>query len=101
MEPLHIDPDRGLHAAADLTDEALKYLFELILWELAVRTDADQFMACLHNAIDQRQDCEDQIQQLRDQRDLMHFAAAVMLDIQRLPCTDSGDAGAATTGMYL
>ncbi len=100
MKPIHIDPGGGPHSAAELSNEVLEYLFELVLWELAIRTSREQFEQCLANATAQRARSEEVIQELRRQRDLMCFAAEVMRDIQLLPGTDES-AAPPSTGMYL
>lgn len=98
MESMHIDPGKGDHAAADLSDGALRYLFELVLWELAIRTDADEFNDCLCAANEARRSLEERLVQARGQRELMRFAAEVMLDIERIPVIEESEP---TTGMYL
>lgn len=98
MEQMHIDPKDGDHAAADLSNEALQYLYELVLWELAIRTDEEQFSNCLREATEIRSSLEEKLAQARRQRDLMRFAAEVMLDIERIPVIEESEP---TTGMYL
>ena len=98
MEHMHIDPEKGDHAAADLSDEAMQYLYELVLWELAVRTDAEQFSNCLREANEIRSSLEERLAQARWQRELMRFSAEVMLDIERIPVIEEAEP---TTGMYL
>ncbi len=80
-----IDPTRGPHAAADLTDEDLEQLARIIAWEVAVRTTTEQFRDQLGGLADQRVDMQEAIDAVRKERELMRFAAEVMNDIQRLP----------------
>lgn len=101
MERIHIDPGDGRQAAADLSDIALQYLVELALWELALRTDETQFETCLRQAIARRSEHQEEIEDTRAQRDLMRFAAEVMLDIQRLPCIEDEVVDEPGTGMFL
>lgn len=98
MEQMHIDPEKGDHAAADLSDEAMQYLYEVVLWELAIRTDEKQFTNCLREASEVRRSLEEKLAEVRQQRELMRFAAEVMLDIERLPVIEEREP---TTGMYL
>lgn len=98
MESMHIDPGKGEHAAADLSDGALRYLFELVLWELAIRTDAEEFNDCLSAANEARRSLEERLVQARGQRELMRFAAEVMHDLERIPVIEESEP---TTGMYL
>ena len=100
MSELNIDTDLGSEAAAELADAELQYLCGLSLWELAIRTGEAEFAAYLQNVLEMRRTREGDLEQVRTQRDLMHFAAQVMADIQQLPGTAdrSSDPG---TGLYL
>lgn len=97
---LHIDPNRGPHAAADLPDETLRRLVDIVLWELAVRTDAGDYRRRLQDAISARDGSEVLLDRVRWQRELICFAREVMDDLRALPTIEE-DAGAQPTGMYL
>ncbi len=85
MQNGRIDPTRGPHAAADLTDEDLEQLARIIAWEVAVRTTTEQFRDQLGGLADQRADMQEVIDAVRQERELTRFAAEVMNDIERLP----------------
>ena len=105
MANINIDPELGPDAAADMTDEELNYLCKIALWELAVRTDQEQFDSCLEEAMANRRQSSDEVAQVRKQRDMMQFAAQVMMDIQQLPEVgepqDATTEDALHTGFYL
>ncbi len=100
MQPIHLDPDQGRHAAAELTNEALEAACDLLLWELALRTDEQEFARCLRGAIERYAESGAELAEARQERDLMRFAAEVMIDIQRLPVLEDPNE-APSTGMYL
>lgn len=84
-----IDPTRGPHAAADLSDEELDGLARIVAWEVAVRTTIEQFRDQLGGLADQRAHMQEAIEAVRCERELMRFAADVMQDIEQLPIIDS------------
>lgn len=88
MSEFHIDTDGGQHAAAEIEDGDLVRLCGMVLYELAVRLDEEQFADYLERIREQRRANEGAIAATRHERDLMRFAAEVMLDIQRLPEID-------------
>lgn len=100
MSSYQINNEQGPHAAANLSDADVRYLAGVVLWELAVRSHREDFVAYLHQLIEQRDAGENQLESIRHQRDLMCFAAEVMFDIQQLPETEdeTHDQG---TGLYL
>lgn len=91
MEQMHIDPENGDHAAADLSDGAVRHLFELVLWELAIRTDEEEFNDCLCEANEIGGSLEEMLVKARRQRELMRFAAEVMLDIESIPVIEESE----------
>ena len=86
-----IDPTRGPHAAADLSDEELDGLARIVAWEVAVRTTTEQFRDQLGGLADQRVHMQEAIEAVRRERELMRFAAEVMQDIEQLPVVDSSN----------
>ena len=100
MSSYQINNEQGPHAAANLSDAEVQYLAGVVLWELAVRSHREDFVAYLQQLIEQRDAGDEQLEGVRHQRDLMHFAAEVMFEIQQLPETgdESADHG---TGLYL
>ncbi len=100
MTDFTIDPGRGPHAAADLSDEALEYLYKILTWELAIRTSRDTFVARLVELLEAREGIDETIDELRRERELMRFASEVLADIERLPVT-TPEPTAETYGLYL
>ncbi len=100
MTDFTIDPSRGPHAAAGLSDEALEYLYKILTWELAIRTSRETFVSRLLELLEAREDIDETIDELRRERELMRFASDVLADIARLPLTAS-EPTAETYGMYL
>jgi hypothetical protein len=100
MANIHIDPELGPDAAMGVSDEELKYLCQIVLWELAVRTDEREFEDCLQETIQSRRENGAKLDETRHHRDLMLFAAEVTADIGRLPeVIDPADEP--STGLYL
>ena len=85
MTNIRIDPSRGPRAAANLTDEALAYLVGIVAWEVAVRTSTKHFRDQLARLAEARPHMPNAIEQVRRERDLMHFAQEVLRDLERLP----------------
>ena len=100
MSEIHINTEEGRHAAAGSTDADLRYLCSMILWELALRSDREEYEAFLRWAMEQREASEPQLERARHERDLMQFAAQVMLDIQQLPEVEQ-EVDEPGTGLYL
>lgn len=100
MSEFHINTELGPHAAAELADTELQYLCGVVLWELALRTGEDDFEQYLGRVLEQRHANENELRNVRHERDLMQFSAEVMLDIERLPGTED-EADEPQTGMYL
>lgn len=100
MTNIRLDPSRGPHAAAALTDEDLDYLAKIVAWEVAVRTSAAHFRDRLNELAEARVHMQEAIQHVRHERDLIRFAEEVLSDLEQLPV--QGDQQPEDTyGMYL
>ncbi len=97
MSDFTIDPTRGPHAAAELTDEELTYLAKIVAWEVAIRTSSEYFTRRLTELADSRAHMQSAIESLRRERDLMRFAAEVTADIEQLPVVEEET----SYGLYL
>ena len=100
MAQFNIDPARGPDAAEDLPDEELGRLLQIIMWELAVRTNREQFESHIRQIAMSRAAAEDDLAMARCVRERRQFAAAVQKDIDSLPVAEENDREP-TTGMYL
>ncbi len=96
-----IDPRNGMHAAAEVPDEMLEYLYHTVLFELAVRMERHAFESSLRGTLEARAELDDVVDRVRQQRDLMRFAAEVMRDLAAIPVTAEPHPSEPTTGMYL
>ena len=95
----HMDPSEGTEAAAELPDEKFQILFQIVVWELAMRTSPEDFASHLDELTRIRATIEDDIASSRKARDQKRFVASVLNDIESLPSTRvSSDL---TTGLYL
>ena len=98
MTDINIDPTKGPHAAAYLSDEALEYLAKVSFLEFALRADAEQFKDRLEAQAEARRGMQDVVDHVRHQQDLMRFAQQVMTDLEELPFIEEPEP---TFGMYL
>lgn len=100
MKEFRINSKNGPHAGAELSDADIQFLCGVVLWELALRTDPEEFADFLRQTIERRGCSEGALETTRHERDMMRFAAEVMLDIQQLPATteEKNERG---TGLYL
>ncbi len=80
-----IDPTKGPHAAADLTDDQVYYLAKLLLWEMSVRLTQPEFEDLLVDFGEAREHLEEVIVSVRAERDRMAFEADVLADLEHLP----------------
>lgn len=98
MADFYIDPTKGPHAGADLTDEQVEYLCRLAFWELSVRTPDSDYLEFVEALPAIRQEIDDLVCQTRVERELMQFEADVMADLDDLPLTTDRQP---PTGLYL
>ena len=96
-----IDPTKGPHAAAELSDDQVEYLCKLMLWEVSMRTSKTQCVDFLEDLVGIREDLDHLIGEARQERDLMAFEADVLADLDDLLVTGSPSVAEPTTGMYL
>jgi len=96
----NIDPSRGPDAAADLPDEELGMLLQILVWELAVRVSREQFEDQVRRMAIFRAESEQDLATARRLRDQRRFVDEVMEDIRRLPETRSRSSEP-STGLYL
>lgn len=82
---IQIDPNRGPHAAADMTDEELDFIARIVAWEVAVRTSTEHFRDHLAELSEARPQMQQAIQQVRQEREQMRFAREVLADLEQLP----------------
>lgn len=85
MEPIIIDPRQGWHSAAGMSAGTLRFLIDLALSELAIRNTDEDYERILTEAFEQNQESQRDFDKLRNERDLMTFAAEVLQDIRSLP----------------
>ena len=85
MEHLGIDPTRGPHAAAAVSDDDPEYVCKIILWKLAVRTEKQTFLDELRRVLEAGEQLGEPLAEVRNERDLMRFAAKMMADLDSLP----------------
>ena len=97
---IQIDPSRGPHAAADMTDEELEFLARVVAWEVAVRTSTEHFRDHLTELSEARPRMQDAIRQVRHERELMRFAQEVLRDLEQLP-VQKEDEPEESYGFYL
>lgn len=84
MDPIIIDPKQGWHGAAGISDETLRFLLNLALSEMAIRSDDGEFEQSVAESSERFQSSKF-VERLRKERDLMLFAAEVLRDIRNLP----------------
>ena len=97
MTDFNIDPQKGPHAAAELSDEELTYLANLVAWEVAVRTTSEGFARRLGELIEARDGLDATLEDVRRERELLRFAAEVLADIEALPVVQAEE----SYGFYL
>ncbi len=85
MQPIIIDLTQGWHGAAELSDGVLYYLLNLVLSELAIRSDVQHLEQSVAGLFAVRFANPDFVEELRTERDMLNFAAEVMADIRSLP----------------
>ena len=101
---IHIEPEEGAEAAAQIPDEEFQVLVRIVVWELAMRTNPEQFEEHVKQLAEFRQRFEPDLETARKERDARRFVAAVLADIESLPSTvirQERSESEPTTGLYL
>ena len=101
---IHIEPEEGAEAAAQIPDEEFQVLVRIVVWELAMRTNPEQFEEHVKQLAEFRDRFEPDLETARKERDARRFVAAVLADIESLPTTETRQERSAsepTTGLYL
>jgi hypothetical protein len=101
---IHIDPEQGTEAAAQIPDEQFQLLVRIVVWELAIRTSREQFEEHVKQLPVFRDRFESDLETARREREGRRFVAAVMADIESLPSTEAEQRASTsepTTGLYL
>ncbi len=101
---IHIEPEEGAEAAAQIPDEEFQVLVRIVVWELAMRTNPEQFEEHVKQLAEFRQRFEPDLETARKERDARRFVAAVLADIESLPSTvirQERSGSEPTTGLYL
>ena len=101
---IHIEPEEGAEAAAQIPDEEFQVLVRIVVWELAMRTNPEQFEEHVTQLSAFRDRFEPDLDTARKERDARRFVAAVLEDIESLPTTGTHrerSASEPTTGLYL
>lgn len=91
MRRFEIDLDDGPHAASGLTNVQLEQIHRIVTLEMAVRMPRDDFVELLQSVAEARRAQDEMVGQIRHDRDLMRFEAAVLIDLARLPLTTEGE----------
>ena len=100
MSSFELNKERGPHAASGWTDEDLQYLLSIVSLELAVRMETEKYSESFHNIAEAREEMDEMISHLREDRDRMCFAASVTADLEQLRLTTDNEADEAH-GLYL
>ena len=101
---IHIEPEEGAEAAAQIPDEQFQLLVRIVVWELAMRTSPEQFEEHVKQLAVFRDRFESDLETARTEREGRRFVAAVMADIASLPSIEGEQRPSAsepTTGLYL
>ena len=101
---IHIEPEEGAEAAAQIPDEQFQLLVRIVVWELAMRTSPEQFEEHVKQLALFRDRFESDLETARTEREGRRFVAAVMADIASLPSTEAEQRPSTsepTTGLYL
>ncbi len=101
---IHIEPEEGAEAAAQIPDEEFQVLVRIVVWELAMRTNPKQFEEHVKQLAAFRERFEPDLDTARKERDARRFVAAVLADIESLPTTETHherSPSEPTTGLYL
>jgi hypothetical protein len=101
---IHIEPEDGADAAAQIPNDQFQLLVKIVVWELAMRTSPEQFEEHVRQLVDFREKVEPDLEGARKERDSRQFIAAVLADLEALPSTEDRQEAAPsepTTGLYL
>ncbi len=101
---IHIEPEEGAEAAAQIPNDEFQLLVRIVVWELAMRTSPEEFEEHLRHLAVFRDKFEKELETARKERDSKRFVAAVLADIEALPSAETKADRAPsepTTGLYL
>ena len=101
---IHIDPQEGAEAAAEIPHDEFQVLVQIVIWELAMRTTSEQFQEHVRRLVEFREKIEPDLAGARKERDNRRFVASVLADLEALPSTEERQAPTAsepTTGLHL
>lgn len=101
---IHIEPEEGADAAAQIPNEQFQLLVRIVVWELAIRTSPEQFEEHVRQLSGFRSRFEPDLETARKERDSRRFVASVLADIESLPSSEIMQESASsepTTGLYL
>jgi hypothetical protein len=101
---IHIEPEEGAEAAAQIPNDQFELLVRIVVWELAMRTSPAQFEEQVRQLIEFRAKIEPDLATARKDRDNRSFVASVLADLESLPSTEIRPEPARsepTTGLYL
>lgn len=101
---IHIEPEEGTEAAAQVPNDQFQLLVKIVVWELAMRTSRQQFEEQVRQVVEFRERIEPDLVNARKERDNRRFVASVLADLESLPSTEDRLESAPsepTTGLYL
>jgi hypothetical protein len=101
---IHIEPEEGSEAAAQIPNDQFELLVRIVAWELAMRTSPEQFEEHVRRLAEFREKVEPDLAGARKERDNRRFVASVLADLESLPSTEGHHEPAPsepTTGLYL
>ncbi|HEU4916111.1 MAG TPA: hypothetical protein VFV13_06055 [Acidimicrobiia bacterium] len=101
---IHIEPEEGAEAAAQIPNDQFQLLVRIVVWELAMRTSPEQFEEHVRQLTEFREQVEPDLAMARKERDNRNFVASVLADLESLPSTERRPEPARsepTTGLYL
>lgn len=82
---MNIDRNLGRHAAADLSDAELCHMLGVVALEMAVRNSAEDYRDLVHSIMVAPENAGHLLDEIREERESIAFAEAVLLDIAALP----------------
>lgn len=85
MTTFNLDPSEGPHIAAQLSDQELDFLQQVLAIELAIRLRKSDYEKRFHHIAEHRPEMDEMVVDWRCQRDRMVFAASVTADLEQLP----------------